>query len=386
MDLTKLRLHAAHWFKRSTLVAIVILALEASSTLPAMGEVAHAAMKKSAIIPSSVALGVTLRVDGQYVNNSASLLDTYARQVGSMPAIVNVGSDWATYPNFDPAVMNNIRARGAMPMYSWLPENYDMPNYEPQPVYSLANIINGHFDSYIWQFALAAKAWDHPFFLRFAHEMNGNWYPWGTGKGNPDHNTPAQYIAAWRHVHDIFKLAGATNVLWVWCVNTDFPGSTPISQDYPGNAYVDWVALDGFNWGDTPGHHWESMAQVFGPIYSEVTKLTNKPLMIAETGSAETGGNKASWITKGFFSDLPQKLPLVRAVMWFNEDLLPNIAVNSSTASLVAFRTVVAAPLFQARVVTVSGTITICSLQANAGGSLACPPTPQSPSSTTPKT
>jgi beta-mannanase len=294
-----------------------------------------------------------------------------------MPAIVNVGSDWATYPNFDPTVMNNIRARGALPMYSWLPDNYTYANYDPQPVYSLANIINHHFDAYIWQFARAAKAWGHPFFLRFAHEMNGNWYPWSTGSNNPDHNTVAQYVTAWRYVYNIFQLAGATNVIWVWCVNTDFPGSTPIAQDYPGNTYVDWVAIDGFNWGNTPGHQWESLNQVFGPTYAEVAKITNKPIMIAETGSSEQGGNKAAWITQGFLTQLPQDLPRVRAVMWFDEDLLADLSIDSSPAALAAYRSVVASPLFQAHVVAARGVATICSLQSSTAANAACSDTNQ---------
>jgi hypothetical protein len=385
VDVAMSRLRAARLTRRTALQAAGILAAQASLLMPAVGQTVYAATKNGATTPAPIALGVTLREGGQYVNTSTKLLDIYAQQVGAMPAIVNVGSDWANYPNFDPAVMNAIRVRGAMPMYTWLPDNYNQANSEPQPVYSLANIINRHFDSYIWQFALAAKAWGHPFFLRFAHEMNGNWYPWGTGAGNPNHNTPAQFIAAWRHVHDIFKLAGATNVIWVWCVNTGYPGSTPISQDYPGNAYVDWVALDGFNWGNTPGHHWQSLAQVFGPIYSEVTKLTNKPLMIAETGSSEVGGNKANWITQGFIHDLPRKLPRVRAVMWFNEDLLAGLTVDSSAAALAAYRMVAASSLFQARVITVSGVTTICGAQSSASQSPACPSVPPSPSSQTPK-
>jgi beta-mannanase len=293
------------------------------------------------------------------VNSSVQLLDVYAREVGAMPAIVNVGSDWANYPNFDPTVMNNIRSRGAVPMYSWLPGSELQENFDPRPVYSLVNITNGHFDSYIWQFAKAAKAWGHPFFLRFAHEMNGDWYTWSTGAGNPDHNTPAQFIAAWRHVHDIFQLAGATNVLWVWCVNTDQPGSTPVARDYPGDRYVDWVALDGFNWGDTRGYTWKSLVQVFHTTYIEVTRISNKPLMIAETGSVEQGGNKANWITQGFLTDLPLRLPRVSAVMWFDEDLLPDVRVDSSPAALAAYRSVVASPLYHAQVVVSRGMVTV---------------------------
>jgi mannan endo-1,4-beta-mannosidase len=47
--------------------------------------------------------------------------------------------------------------------------------------------------------------------IGFAPEMNGNWYKWG------DQNTsPATWVAAWRHVVDVFRANGADNVSWLW--------------------------------------------------------------------------------------------------------------------------------------------------------------------------
>ena len=67
--------------------------------------------------------------------------------------------------------------------------------------------------AYIRSWARALAAFDGPVRLRFAQEMNGDWYPWGAGTNG---NTPAEFVSAWRHVHDIFAAAGATNVQWVW--------------------------------------------------------------------------------------------------------------------------------------------------------------------------
>ena len=111
-------------------------------------------------------------------------------------------------------------------------------------------MIEGHHDAYIREFAEAAKAWGHPFFLRFNWEMNGNWFPWSEGVNG---NQPGEYVAAWRHVHDIFTQVGATNATWVWCPNVD-PASKlhDLASLYPGDAYVDWTGLDGYNWGTNP--------------------------------------------------------------------------------------------------------------------------------------
>ena len=79
-------------------------------------------------------------------------------------------------------------------------------------------MIAGRYDEYIREFAEEARAWGHPFFLRFNWEMNGDWFPWSEGvNGNPS----GEYVAAWRHVHDIFAAVGATNVTWVWCPFVD---------------------------------------------------------------------------------------------------------------------------------------------------------------------
>jgi beta-mannanase len=261
-----------------------------------------------------------------------------------MPAIINVGSDWVHFANFDAKVMDSIRLRGSTPMWTWQPNDYDLGL--AQPKYKLSAIAHGAVDPYIRRFASAAKAWGHVFYLRFAYEMNGNWYSWTTTPGNPDGNTPADFVAAWRHVHDIFASLGVKNVRWVWCANVSYPGSTPDILDYPGDAYVDWVALDGYNWGNSPGHSWQSLYQVFGASYAEVTAFTRRPLMIAETGSVEQGGSKAAWILQGFLHELPNLMPRVRAVLWFEAKAKGDWRVYTSSSALKAFRTVVASPLF----------------------------------------
>jgi len=106
-----------------------------------------------------------------------------------------------------------IRQHGSIPLVTWEPGDGEVLNKANQPAYSLKNIINGNFDSYITQWARLAKAWGNPFFLRFAHEMNGNWYPWSEGVNG---NATGDYAKAWRHVHDIFVREGVTNATWVW--------------------------------------------------------------------------------------------------------------------------------------------------------------------------
>ncbi len=110
--------------------------------------------------------------------------------------------------------MHTIRNYGAVPFFSWGSQSTPVPLDLDEPAFQLADIANGTYDSYIREFAEGAKAWGHPFFLRFDWEMNGNWFPWAE---DANANNPGEYVAAWRHVHDIFTQVGATNATWVWC-------------------------------------------------------------------------------------------------------------------------------------------------------------------------
>ena len=116
--------------------------------------------------------------------------------------------------------------------------------------------------------------------LSFGHEMNGNWYPWGTSQA-----TPAEFVAAWRHIHDLFAAAGATNVIWVWNPNIVNPmPNVELAPFWPGSAYVDWVGITGYFATTGP----DTFAGVYGPTITEVRQFTSKPIIIAET-AVETG-------------------------------------------------------------------------------------------------
>ena len=141
--------------------------------------------------------------------------------------------------------------------------------------------------------------------------MNGNWFPWSEGVNG---NQPGEFVAAWRHVHDIFDRGRApTNVTWVWCPNVD-PDSTcsDLASLYPGDDYVDWTGLDGYNWGTNPAKpdRWRSFDRALQPTYNEIadTIAPSKPMMIGEIGSTEYGGSKASWIKEALAAD-PDRLP-----------------------------------------------------------------------------
>jgi glycosyl hydrolase family 26 len=247
------------------------------------------------------------------------------------------------YQNFQVGWMNAVRAHGSIPLVTWDP--WDPNNGSAnQPAYSLQNIINGNFDSYIVRWAQASRSWGHPFFLRFAPEMNGYWFPWSEQENG---NKPGQFVLAWRHVHNIFTAQGATNVTWVWAPNIIFSNSIPLGELYPGNAYVDWAAMDGYNWGTVGAwHYWESLTALFQQTYQAISSITYKPMMIAETASTEQGGNKASWITTAFTSQLADNFPRIHAFVWFDLDKETDWRIESSSASRNAFASAMQSGMF----------------------------------------
>ena len=172
--------------------------------------------------------------------------------------------------------------------------------------------------------------------------MNGNWNSWGAIPGN----TPRDYIAMWRHVVSIFREEGATNVRWVWSPNVyGVGGVEPFQAYYPGDGWVDYVSLDGYNWGDLKESGWRSFAEVFESSYRAMTALTGKPLMISETATPEAGGDKAAWIRE-IITVLPARMPRVRALIWFDRVKETDWRIDSSPASDLAFRELAAAPRF----------------------------------------
>src|SRR5205807_915765 len=155
-------------------------------------------------------------------------------------------------------------------------------------------------DASIRSWARTLAAYGKPIRLRFAQEMNGNWYPWAE---NANGNRRGEFVEAWRHVHDLFRAAGAVNVRWVW--SPVALAGTITAEQYPGDGYVDIVGLSAFNGGaQLKFDRWESFAAKLGPSLAGLQKIApRKPIEISEVGCAEQGGSKARWIS-GMFQTL----------------------------------------------------------------------------------
>jgi beta-mannanase len=266
-------------------------------------------------------------------------VDTFQSHAGKAISLLALGSNWGSSTNtFPGSAMSTIRNHGSIPFYNWA--SMTSGGGASESSYQLSDIINGAYDSYITKFAQDAKAWGHPFFLRFDWEMNlASTYPWVEAVNG---NQTGQYVQMWRHVHDIFSKVGANNATWVWCPNAEYNGSLkPLTSLYPGDSYVDWTCIDGYNWGTNPWypHTWQTFSQVFGPTYSNVTGTVapSKPLVIGETASSEYGGSKSGWITDMLGTQLPKYFPKVKAFLWFNSRQKADWPIETSSSAQSAF-------------------------------------------------
>ncbi len=146
-----------------------------------------------------------------------------------------------------------------------------------------------------------------PIFLRWGHEMNGNWYAWG--------QKPELYKRRFRSISKIMH-GVARNVAMVWSPNQGWgypfraqaplgtqdaaldtnsdglvsPADDPYLPYFPGSEYVDWIGLSAFHFGNPDYSNslpdddkWKLMSAHASLI--ELASSTNKPLMLAETAA-----------------------------------------------------------------------------------------------------
>lgn len=266
---------------------------------------------------------------------AAAELDEVSTLVNEAPSIILSYKDFNQAPPLPE--LEAARTRGAAVLLTWEPWTWGAGT--AQPAYSLDRITAGDFDPYLRQWGQALAGWGHPVMLRFGHEMNGNWYPWSEQLNG---NGAGDFVAAWRHVHDVVASTGASNITWVWNPNVPYWGSAELGALYPGTSYVDAVALDGYNWGASASSAWVSPSQLFGDGLAQLRGLApGKEILIAETSSAEQGGSKAEW-NSSLISYLAAQSD-VTAVTWFHFDKETDWRINSSAASADALRAALAA-------------------------------------------
>lgn len=214
---------------------------------------------------------------------------------------------------FNLEVVRNIAKGDYVPMITWEPWVVAFNKYKDVKVDSSLTLISkGEFDYYIKSWAKGIVSYGKPIFLRLGHEMTNPWYSWSNTYGN----TPEIFIEMWKHVYDIFQQEGASNVAFVWS-----PYTANDSLYYPGQDYVDWIGIDVFNYGSlSETGVWLDFYSIT-KLYYDKYKLMNKPIMIAEVGCSEYGGNKNMWYRDMFHTLAVNNFPLIKLLVIFDNPI-----------------------------------------------------------------
>lgn len=257
------------------------------------------------------------------------------------------------FPEF---ICNSIAQQGAAPLLVWMP---DWPTRKgdsrrecsPDDT-GLNEILAGMHDEYIEQFAEAIHRWGRTLMIRFLYEFNANWYVWSGYKNGGPNGGPDKVKRVWLYVVGKFRELGVRNVQWVWCVHepSTLVSREPwnaIEQYWPGDEWVDWLGIDGFNfYPENPERThpaFLSFDDCFGEMYRQLCTLSDKPIQIM-TGTGEfvcehPPVNKADWVID-MCAKLQQDYMRIALYYWFHHRFNDRAdwRINSSPKSLAAFR------------------------------------------------
>jgi hypothetical protein len=271
--------------------------------------------------PGKLMLGSYLALGGLSMSQSLALR---RRQLGREQRIVHRFYPWDGYvPSSEPDV-----SRHSVLMVSWHGAAY-------------GRINDGSSDELIASVARKLAGMKRPILLRWGWEMNGDWFEWDGSHNGQD---TGAYVKAWRRIHGIFRRHGATNVAWVWSPNWNSAPDTAwnrFQHYYPGDDYVDWVGVSGYDFYD------ESPATLFSAVVDAYG--SRKPIVLSETAAVDLGAHtKARWIKK--LTAWAAKTPSLGAVVWFDTDTQDgtdhNFRPDTDAEALAAYRAMVRADRF----------------------------------------
>lgn len=259
---------------------------------------------------------------GSYDDKTAESYESIVELENAIDAKFPIISLYTAWGSKTIQVFPLIRAQaiydiGSLPLITWEPwlDDFDPAVFpidakaENKNMGGMKKIAAGGFDVYIDKWAADAKSFGKPFILRLGHEMNDPYrYPWG-----PQNNKPEEYVAAWKHIVERFKKAGAYNVYFLWSPHPAYR----FQEYYPGDDYVDWTGTTVLNYGNVATwSQWWSFAEIFDRAYKEFVSY-KKPVMITEFGCLATGGSRQQWFSQALDS-ITYRYPAVKSVVFYH--------------------------------------------------------------------
>jgi len=188
-------------------------------------------------------------------------------------------------------------------------------NWKPGSGLTWRAVANGAADSAIQTVAASVKKYPHKLFMTVEHEPEAD--VGQTGK------SAADYVAMFRYVVTKMKALGATNVVWVMNYMGYNSWTSLFDPLYPGDTYVDWIAYDpyGFKMHTDFGLLLNTPKSGWAGFYAWATKKApGKPIMLGEWGWDLNKQPNAPTILDGATSIIQSKFPMLKALVYWNDD------------------------------------------------------------------
>jgi hypothetical protein len=291
---------------------------------------------------------------------SAGRIHAFERRAGRRIAWAYFSNNWfrgrIRFPRND---VRTIQRAGRVPFIRMMARSGFGTG--PDPTFRLQSILGGDWDPQLSRWCDRARDAAIPMLVEFGTEVNGDWFPWNgrwngagrtNGYGNPDlADGPERFRDAYRHIVDICRNRGATNLTWFFHVDVGAepkrPWNTRFANYYPGDAYVDWIGISDYG-PLKPGEPWASFRRRLDRVYDRIAGLSAaKPIAVLEYGAAEQWGRpraKARWIRRAMRAVASHRWPRIRALSYWHErwrnagESISDLHIDSSSRSRRAYR------------------------------------------------
>lgn len=249
-------------------------------------------------------------------------LTSYEAAAGKTATWVYFSNNWYRDRTFPLETATWIRAAGSVPFVRLM--LLDSTKRKPNKLFTLAHVLRGDFDADFRAWADGAHSFGSPLLVEFGTEVNGSWFPWN-GKWNGKQQGAARFRDAYRHIVDVMRGQGATNITWVFHVNGDDSPTASwnrFENYYPGDAYVDWIAVSAYG-AQTPAEKWcGSFRSSLDAAYPRLTAMApSKPLIVAELGVTSRNPlcDQGAWARAALTDLTGLRWPRVAGFSWWNE-------------------------------------------------------------------
>lgn len=311
---------------------------------------------------------------------SIEKIETFEALAGKEIVWAYFSNEWTDGIHFPKEDVCTIHRAGKVPFIRMMPYNRDTefkelhdceapPGFEP--AYKMQDFIEGKYDVELQEWAREAKAVGIPLLVQFGVEVNGCWFSWNgkwhgggqtDGYGNSSvADGPERFRDAYRHVINLFRAEGVTNITWFFHINYSSSPSVDWNEFinyYPGDTYIDWIGVSTYGAQEITAD-WHTFPEVFEGVYDEIvqspTISSTKPIAILEIAVVENhpNGVKAEWITEALRTIRAGPYPRLKGISWWQErwtnsdSSVSDLRINSSiTDTLTAYRQGIAPNFF----------------------------------------